>query len=103
MNPDIDLIMVDRCTPRMDGLEMVARCKANRRFERTPAIMITPEGHPEKIAECPAEWLEACLNKPLGPHELHRHVQRLFPDAPEQEGKPDSCAGWNRRVFPRAT
>ena len=78
--PDVGLILLDRYMPEMDGPTFLSQIKASERFKHLPIIVITSEGHPEKIAECPEEWIEAYLTKPLHPKQMHDHIRRLFPE-----------------------
>ena len=78
--PNVGLILLDRYMPEMDGPTFLSQMKTSERFKHLPVVLITTEGHPEKIAECPEEWIEAYLTKPLHPKQMHDQIHRLFPE-----------------------
>jgi len=43
-NPNIDIIITDWNMPNMNGLELVKKIRADKRFQDTPIIMVTTEG-----------------------------------------------------------
>lgn len=81
-HPDVGLILLDRYMPGMDGLTLLSRLKTDGRFKDIPVIMLTSEGRSERVSECPKDWIEAYITKPVHPKELHACIRRLFPEVP---------------------
>ena len=48
-NPEIDGIVLDRMMPNMDGMEFLARIKADERFKDVPVIMQTAAAARERV------------------------------------------------------
>jgi len=50
-SPDIDLIILDREMPVMNGMEVVSILKENKKFSKIPIVMVTSSSKPEQIKE----------------------------------------------------
>ena len=61
----IDIILLDRLMPRMDGIEFCLKIKADPRFRRIPVIMQTAAGKPQEIKEGIEAGVFYYLVKPL--------------------------------------
>lgn len=61
----IDIILLDRLMPRMDGIEFCVKIKADPRFRRIPVIMQTAAGQPQEIKEGIEAGVFYYLVKPL--------------------------------------
>ncbi|WP_299454487.1 response regulator [uncultured Pigmentiphaga sp.] len=48
---DFDLIVLDRMMPGIDGIELLARIRSDRRFADIPVIMQTAVSHPSDVLE----------------------------------------------------
>ena len=48
---EIDIILLDREMPVMDGMEFITKIKAESRFSKIPVIMATGSGQPEQISQ----------------------------------------------------
>lgn len=66
----IDLILLDRLMPKMDGLEFCRKIKSDKRFRIIPVIMQTSAGRPEEIKEGIDAGVFYYLVKPLVPETL---------------------------------
>lgn len=65
-NPDtIDIILLDRMMPEMDGIEFCNRIKQDTRFRSIPVIMQTGAGRPQEIKEGIEAGVFYYLVKPL--------------------------------------
>ena len=64
------VLIVDRMMPEMDGLELVRRVRADRRFDAMRIIMASASVEPEEIAEARAAGADDYLTKPHGPDDL---------------------------------
>lgn len=47
----IDIILLDREMPVMDGMEFISKIKTEARFSKIPVIMATGSGQPEQISQ----------------------------------------------------
>jgi CheY-like chemotaxis protein len=61
----IDIILLDRMMPEMDGIEVCNAIKANEKLRYIPIIMQTAANHPEEISEGIAAGVFYYLTKPL--------------------------------------
>jgi len=62
---DIDIILLDRMMPEMDGIEVCNAMKSDERYRYIPIIMQTAADHPEEISEGIAAGVFYYLTKPL--------------------------------------
>lgn len=67
---NLDIILLDRMMPEMDGIEVCNAMKADERFRNIPIIMQTAADHPEEISEGIAAGVFYYLTKPLSPEML---------------------------------
>jgi PAS domain S-box-containing protein len=84
---EIDLILSDVMMPRLDGLELTARVKADGRFSAKPLILLTALTHRDALLKGWQAGADDYLFKPFHPTELvarvkaalknHRILQRL--------------------------
>ena len=61
----VDLILLDRVMPEMDGIEFCRRIKADEKFRALPIIMQTAAGRPQEIREGIEAGVFYYLLKPL--------------------------------------
>lgn len=62
-----DLILLDRQMPRLDGISLLKRIKADMRFKDLPVIMLTGDDRQQDIIEGLAEGAYYYLTKPCTP------------------------------------
>jgi CheY-like chemotaxis protein/anti-sigma regulatory factor (Ser/Thr protein kinase) len=62
---EIDIILLDRMMPEMDGIEVCNAMKADEKLRYIPIIMQTAAKHPEEISEGIAAGVFYYLTKPL--------------------------------------
>ena len=71
-----DILITDFPMPRLNGLELIERVRANPQTSDLAVIVLTAkgfEGSPQEMAE---RWgVAAVLGKPFSPRELHRLVE----------------------------
>lgn len=72
---DIDIILLDRIMPEMDGIEFCKKIKADQRFRRIPIIMQTAAGEPKEIKEGIEAGVFYYLVKPLAIESLSSIVE----------------------------
>jgi CheY-like chemotaxis protein len=63
--------------PGMDGLEVLARIRANPRLRGATIMMLTSEDQSSSAARCRAMGVEAYLIKPIKPTELLMMIRRV--------------------------
>lgn len=66
----VDVLLLDRMMPGMDGIEVCARIKADERLRAIPIIMQTAAGRPQEIREGIEAGVFYYLVKPLVPDTL---------------------------------
>ena len=62
---DIDMIVLDRVLPKVDGLEIASVIKKIKHYSRTPIIMVTGSNNPEQIKEGIDSGVFYYLTKPI--------------------------------------
>lgn len=81
----VDMVVTDMQMPRMDGLELCQKLRADGRYSHLPVLMLTAKG-----LELDAERLRGELGlaevmfKPFSPRELARSVARHLGEALEK-------------------
>lgn len=75
-----DLVMLDRDMPRMNGIDLLKRIKADERFIGLPVVMLTGAGKADEIAEGLAAGAYYYLIKPATQAILHRVIQSALDD-----------------------
>jgi len=69
-NGNIDLILLDRHMPVMDGMEMLETLKANDRFKEIPVTMVTVELERDEIQKAISKGARNYLIKPFSQENL---------------------------------
>jgi two-component system sensor histidine kinase/response regulator len=71
------LIVLDERMPGMDGLEVLARIRANPRLRGATIMMLTSDDRSSSAARCRSMGGEAYLIKPIKPAELLMTIRRV--------------------------
>jgi CheY-like chemotaxis protein len=80
-NPDrFDVVLLDRSMPRMNGMELLARIKADERLRTLPVIMQTALTRREEILEGIRAGAYYYLTKPYDPEMLRSVVRTAIED-----------------------
>ncbi|MEO1081540.1 MAG: adenylate/guanylate cyclase domain-containing protein [Pseudomonadota bacterium] len=74
-NADVDVVLLDRLMPGMDGREVLRHIKAEPRWRATPVIMISGEQDMEGIVECIEAGADDYLFKPFNPVLLQARIK----------------------------
>lgn len=70
----IDVIVTDLTMPRLDGLGLAARVRADARFSQVPIVMVTASGVETDQARAAGVGIDAFLTKPVDSEDLARTV-----------------------------
>lgn len=71
------LLLLDIRMPRMDGVEVLRRIKANDVLRNLPVIMLTTTDDPREVAECYALGCNSYVTKPVNFDDFSEVVKRL--------------------------
>ncbi|MFT4769376.1 MAG: adenylate cyclase [Glaciecola sp.] len=74
-NADVDVVLLDRMMPGMDGREVLRRIKAEPKLRSTPVIMISGEQDMQGIVECIEAGADDYLFKPFNPVLLQARIK----------------------------
>lgn len=74
-NADVDVVLLDRMMPGMDGREVLRRIKAEPKLRATPVIMISGEQDMQGIIECIEAGADDYLFKPFNPVLLQARIK----------------------------
>lgn len=74
-NADVDVVLLDRMMPNMDGREVLRRIKAEERWRATPVIMISGEQDMQGIVDCIEAGADDYLFKPFNPVLLQARIR----------------------------
>lgn len=84
----IDLIVTDLTMPRLDGIGLAERVRADVRFRQVPIIVVTASGKETDAIRAAGVGVEAFLTKPVDSEDLTRAVARLVARETPQPGLP---------------
>jgi CheY-like chemotaxis protein len=73
----VDVIVTDLTMPRLDGLGLAARVRADARYSHVPIIMVTASGVETDQARAAGVGVDAFLTKPVDSEELTRTVAQF--------------------------
>lgn len=80
-NPDIDGVVLDRMMPNMDGMEFMARIRADARFKDIPVVMQTAAASTAQVLQGIQAGVFYYLTKPYEPEVLLAIVNSALSDA----------------------
>lgn len=75
----VDCIITDLNMPVMDGLQLIARVRADPRHKTTPILMLTTEADGAKKAAGREAGATGWLVKPFDPEKLIQTVRKVCP------------------------
>lgn len=77
---DFDVVVMDRMMPKLDGLSLLKRIKADIRMRHLPVIMQTAAANPEQVSEGLAAGAHYYLTKPFRSEALLAIVRAALHD-----------------------
>lgn len=80
-NPDVNVIVLDRMMPRMDGMAFLKEVKSDPQFKDIPVIMQTAAASPQQMAEGIKAGVYYYLTKPYEDEMLLGIVRSAIADA----------------------
>lgn len=80
-HPELSMVFLDLNMPEMNGLELLARRRADNLHPHIPIVLVTTEGTPEDEARGRAAGAWDYLRKPFQPADLERIVARATQSA----------------------
>ncbi|MCX7791083.1 MAG: response regulator [Chloroflexaceae bacterium] len=73
----IDVIVTDLIMPRLDGIELTARVRADARFDHVPIIVVTASGKECDAVRAAGVGVDVFLTKPVESEDLVRAVAQV--------------------------
>lgn len=81
-HPELALVFLDLNMPEMNGLEVLARRRADRLHPHVPIVLVTTEGTEDDETRGRAAGAWEYLRKPFQPADVERLVARVLTDRP---------------------
>ena len=75
--PDVALVLLDLMMPRLSGLDVLARIRADERFRDLPCIILTAAGQEQQYREAMALGATEFMTKPFSPKRLYARTAQL--------------------------
>jgi CheY-like chemotaxis protein len=82
----VNLIVTDLTMPRLDGIGLTERVRADARFCNTPIIVVTASGQETDAVKATGVGVDAFLTKPVDSEDLARAVGELVAKGAAQDG-----------------
>ncbi len=73
-----DLILLDVMMPKMDGLQVLRKLKANKKTQHIPVIMLTAKNDEDSIAEAIGSFSEQYIIKPIEMATLENKIRTVL-------------------------
>ena len=73
----IDLVVLDLMMPRLSGLDVLDRIRANENWKDIPCIILTAAGQEEYERDAREGGANALLTKPFSPKKLYAMIANL--------------------------
>jgi CheY-like chemotaxis protein len=96
---DFDVVVMDRMMPKLDGLSMLRRIKADARMRHLPVIMQTAAANPEQVSEGLAAGAHYYLTKPFRSEALLSIVRAALHDRARWADVSQRMANHSRAVL----
>lgn len=92
-NPDVDLIFLDINMPKMNGLELLSRLKADAGLAAIPIVIISTEGKEKDVIRGLKAGAAAYVKKPFRNEEILNIMARVMEQYKPVRAMPDSADG----------
>lgn len=76
-DPDAGLLILDLMMPRVSGLEVLERVRADARFDRLPCLILTAAGQDHQEQDARRRGADEFMTKPFSPKRLLARVTEL--------------------------
>ncbi|MFW5799293.1 MAG: response regulator [Spirochaetota bacterium] len=76
----IDLIILDWAMPRLDGLGFVKEVRNDPKLKDKIIVMVTSEGHQERVIEAVKAGVDSYILKPFTPEDLWNKIKPFCKD-----------------------
>jgi CheY-like chemotaxis protein len=96
---DFDVVVMDRMMPKLDGLSLLRRIKADSRMRHLPVIMQTAAASPEQVSEGLAAGAHYYLTKPFRSEALMAIVRAALHDRARWADVSQRIANHSRAVI----
>jgi CheY-like chemotaxis protein len=90
-NPDVDLIFLDINMPKMNGLELLSRIKADAELATIPIVIISTEGKEHDVIRGLQAGAAAYVKKPFRNDEIVNIVARVMERCKPVKAMPESA------------
>lgn len=77
-NEDIDVLITDWNMPEMNGLELVKKVRAEKKYEDMPIIMVTTEGGKAEVITALRAGVNNYIVKPFTPQVLKEKLEDVL-------------------------
>jgi len=77
-NDDIDVLITDWNMPNMNGLELVQKVRAEKKYEDMPIIMVTTEGGKTEVITALKAGVNNYIVKPFTPPVLKEKLEAVL-------------------------
>ncbi len=74
----VDLVISDWNMPKMTGIELLKKVRADERFKDLPFLMVTAEAQKENIVEAVKYRVSQYIVKPFTPETLKEKLEKIF-------------------------
>jgi two-component system, response regulator len=71
------LVLLDLTLPRLDGIEVLRRVRANPRTCLAPVVILTSSADPRQLAQCYQLGANSCIQKPVRYEEFRSAIQTV--------------------------
>ena len=76
--PDINVLITDWNMPEMNGLDLVRKVRAEKKYENMPIIMVTTEGGKAEVITALKAGVNNYIVKPFTAATLAEKLQKIF-------------------------
>ena len=83
-----ELVLLDWNTPRMDGYELLSKCRESQEFKDIPIIMVTAESELNYIIKAVSKGISGYIIKPFSVDILKQKINEAMKNNKESLKKP---------------